>query len=172
MSGGLAVFTVRSGSMAPTLHAGDRILVVDSRRAQSHIYRGEVVVLRRVPADPMLQDSELVERVIGMPGETISSRADTIYINGRPLATPWLPNLVGVVAGPGKQPCAQRDLNIQRTHIPAGHYFVMGDCQEISYDSRYWGTVPASYIVGEVFDVFIRNGHLLTSPIPVSTLVG
>jgi len=141
-------FYVPSGSMLPTLQLGDRIVVV---KFGYTIHRGDIVVFRRPPADLGTTDSDLVKRVIGLPGETISSVGSTIYIDGRPLKEPWLPALRGA--------CVESAENITRTKIPPAHYFVMGDCRGNSADSRTWGTLPASYIVGKVFVIVWRFGH-------------
>jgi signal peptidase I len=141
-------FSIPSGSMSPTLQIGDRITV---DRLHSTIHRGDIVVFARVPADPQTQDADLVKRVIGLPGETISSVGNTVLINGVALPEPWLPPLVG--------PCAEASANIPLTTIPPAHYFVMGDCRGDSFDSRYWGTVPASSIIGKVDAVVWRGGH-------------
>ena len=125
-------FSIPSGSMSPTLQIGDRITV---DKLHSTIQRGDIVVFQRVPADTEKQDADLVKRVIGLPGETISSTGNTVLINGKALAEPWLPPLMGV--------CAETSANIPPTTVPPDHYFVMGDCRGDSFDSRYWGTVPA-----------------------------
>lgn len=153
-------FYIPSGSMTPSLLTGDRILVDKLPWVRDDIHRGDIVVFKRVPADPQTQDADLVKRVIGLPGETISAKGHTIYVDGKPLREPWLPSLRGVYAAPDhQQGCAEATYDIPVTHIPANHYFVMGDCRAISYDSRYWGTVPASYVVGKVDLVIWRNGH-------------
>jgi len=141
-------FSIPSGSMSPTLQVGDRITV---DKLHSTIHRGDIVVFERVPADPQTQDADLVKRVIGLPGETISSVGNTLLINGVALAEPWLPPLVG--------PCAEASVNIPTTTIPRDRYFVMGDCRGDSFDSRYWGTVPATSIIGKVDAVVWRGGH-------------
>ena len=141
-------FSIPSGSMSPTLQIGDRITV---DKMHSTINRGDIVVFQRVPADAQKQDADLVKRVVGLPGETISSNGNTILINGVPLAEPWLPALVG--------PCAQASANIPATTVAPDHYFVMGDCRGDSFDSRYWGTVPASSVIGKVDAIVWRNGH-------------
>ncbi len=141
-------FYVPSGSMLPTLQIGDRIVVI---KFGYTIHRGDIVVFRRPPADYDTQDADLVKRVIGLPGETISSVGATVLINGKPLAEPWLPPLVGQ--------CSELSEHIPTTVIPPDSYFVMGDCRGDSEDSRYWGTLPASLIVGKVEFIVWRDGR-------------
>jgi signal peptidase I len=140
-------YSIPSASMTPTLIPGDRILV---DKLSSTVHRGDIVVFKDPPADRGGPPT-LVKRVIGLPGETISSVGATVLINGKPLAEPWLPPLTGL--------CAEASEHIPTTKIAAGHYFMMGDCRGDSDDSRYWGTVPASYIVGKVDVIIWRNGH-------------
>ncbi|MGD0439255.1 MAG: signal peptidase I [Acidimicrobiales bacterium] len=153
VAGGLRTFVVQaffvpSGSMLPTLQIGDRIVVI---KLGYTIHRGDIIVFKRPPADTGTQDKDLVKRVIGLPGETISSKGNTVLIDGRPLAEPWLPPLRGI--------CSESAENIPRTKIPPGHYFVMGDCRGDSADSRVWGTLPGSLVVGRVFLIVWRFGH-------------
>jgi signal peptidase I len=127
------------------------VLVAAGLRTFVTIHRGDIVVFKRPPRDVGTADKDLVKRVIGLPGETISSRASTVLINGKPLGEPWLPALTGS--------CAENAENIPRTKIPPGQYFVMGDCRGNSADSRTWGTLPGSLIVGRVFVSVWRFGH-------------
>ena len=142
------VYVVPSGSMLPTLQIGDRIAV---DKLSSTIHRGDIVVFNRAPGDDDPQYPILVKRVVGLPGETISSVGDTILIDGKPLAQPWLPKLTGS--------CSQTSAGVPRTTIRAGQYFVMGDCRGNSDDSRFWGTVPAANIIGKVSAVIWRHNH-------------
>ncbi len=83
-------FYIPSGSMLPTLQIGDRIIVDKLSYHLHDVHRGDIVVFAR----PKLEDQEyadLVKRVIGLPGETISSKNGDIYINGKKLNEPWLP---------------------------------------------------------------------------------
>jgi len=143
----LQTYYVPSPSMTPTLLPGDRILV---DKLSGTIHRNDIVVFHDVPADQG-GPPVLVKRVIGLPGETISSTGSTVLIDGRPLPERWLPPLVGI--------CSEADEHIKPVKIPADHYFVMGDCRGDSGDSRYWGTVPIGNIVGKVDVVVWRNGH-------------
>ena len=139
--------------MLPTLQIGDRI-VVDQIPGLAHdIRRGDIVVFHRAPGDADTQYPILVKRVIGLPGETISSKGDTVYINGRAIAEPWL------AAMNATPTCAQPNFDIPTTHIPSGQYYVMGDCRGNSSDSRVWGTVPVGNIIGRVFLVFWQHNH-------------
>ena len=79
------MFYIPSGSMLPTLQVGDRI-VVDKLSYRLHdIRRGDVVVFRRPPLEQAAY-SDLVKRVIGLPGDTIASVGGRVYIDGKPLA--------------------------------------------------------------------------------------
>jgi len=143
----LQTYYVPSPSMTPTLLPGDRILV---DKLSGTIHRDDIVVFRNVPAD-VGGPPVLVKRVIGLPGETISSVGATVLIDGKPLPEPWLPKLVGICSEPAE--------HIKPTKIPAGHYFMMGDCRGDSGDSRYWGTVPVGNVIGKVDMVIWRSGH-------------
>jgi signal peptidase I len=140
-------YFVPTPSMTPTLMPGDRILV---DKLSSTIHRGDIVVFKNPPADTGGPPT-LVKRVIGLPGERISSVGAQVLINGKPLAETWLPALKGI--------CTESSEHIPSQIVAPGHYFVMGDCRGDSDDSRYWGTVPASYIVGKVDVIIWRHSH-------------
>jgi signal peptidase I len=147
------VFLVPSGSMLPTLQIGDR-LVVDKLFGLAHsIHEGDIIVFHRAPGDTDTQFPILVKRVIGLPGQTISSKGDTVFINGRAIAEPWLRAMNTTAT------CPQADFDIPTTHIAPGQYFVMGDCRGNSSDSRAWGTVPVGNVIGRVFLVVWRHNH-------------
>ena len=85
VAGGLRTYVVQafyvpSGSMLPTLQIGDRIVVI---KFGYTIHRGDIVVFKRPPADTGTTDADLVKRVIGLPGETISSVGNTVLIDGQ-----------------------------------------------------------------------------------------
>jgi signal peptidase I len=146
-------FYIPSGSMEPTLQIGDRILVNKLSYHLHSVERGDIVVFRR-PADencggPPVAD--LVKRVIGLPGETISLTNGTkgyVKINGKRLNESYLPSSMQgkSFAGPAGTPYSLAKPYV----IPANDYFVMGDNRPDSCDSRYWGPISRSLIVGKV----------------------
>jgi signal peptidase I len=137
-------FYVPSSSMVPTLQVGDRMLVL---KIGYTIDRGTILVFHQPPLDSSDSGHEdLVKRVIGLPGNTIWSVGNTVYIDGKPLSEPWLPK--NTVLGPP----------ILRQTIPAGDYFMMGDNRSDSLDSRDWGVLQHNLIVGEVLVVIWRHG--------------
>ena len=93
--------------------------------------------------------SDLVKRVIGLPGETISlSGNGYVLINGKRLDETWLPESQQGTTYPGP---SGSPYSLQRPYkIPANHYFMMGDNRGDSCDSRFWGPIPKSLIVGKV----------------------
>jgi signal peptidase I len=148
-------FSVPSAAMMPTLHAGDRILVVKSSRLAGAVRSGNIVVFHRPSYFPCTtgraKAADLVQRVIGVPGDTIWSVGNKIFIDGRQLRERgWYDTAFGQV---GSAP-------IHRTTISSGRYFVMGDNRSDSCDSRTFGTVPRSSIVGKVFAIVVRDRHL------------
>jgi signal peptidase I len=133
-------YLIPSASMEPTLMIGDRILVNKLSYHLHGVGRGDIVVFATPPkeaADTTITD--LVKRVIGLPGETISSgpRAE-VFINGKLIDQPWL--TAAARADPGPPITTQK--------IPKGDIFVMGDNRGSSDDSRDYGPVPESLIVG------------------------
>ena len=166
---------VPTGSMKPTILEGDRVLV-DKRAYDLKVpfttwhlaewanpQRGDIVVFYS-PKD----GTRLVKRVIGLPGDLIELRDNHLVLNGVPVeyeaigekplrdvslidqashtfATEKLPGQTHAVAGYPTVP-ARRDFAGER--VPEGHYFMMGDNRDDSYDSRYFGTVERNRILG------------------------
>lgn len=145
-------FYVPSGSMVPTLQVGDRILVDKLLFSPRSLHDGDIVVFARPPGDkPGVCDdptaADLVKRVVALPGQTIRSVGDRIYVDGRVQPEPYLAS--GTQLGKAVAP----------ERVPPGRYFVMGDNRALSCDSRYWGTIKGSTIVGRVVAVIWRHGR-------------
>jgi signal peptidase I len=135
--------------MVPTLKTHDRVIVNKLSYHLHGVHRGDVVVFKTpkgpngAPIDPTIKD--LVKRVIGLPGETVSARDGHILINGNALDEPYLP--AGVMSN-----CASFQPNcFPAGPLPKDRYFVMGDNRAFSRDSRYFGAISKDEIVGRVF---------------------
>jgi len=136
-------FYIPSPSMVPTLDVGDRIIVNKLAYHLHGVGRGDIVVFNAPPAvdpDCLTNDKVLVKRVVGLPDETISDRNGKVYIDGKALDETYLP----------KDDSATYTASFPARHIGPNSYFVMGDNRTNSCDSRVWGTVSRSEIIGKV----------------------
>jgi signal peptidase I len=176
----LITFTVQpiripSSSMEPTLLVGDFLLL--DRQAVSGdntlwmpptgIARGDIVVFHDPIDDPSVH---LVKRVIGLPGDRIRLRDNTVYVNDLPLKEPYavyrpslhdgfrddFPNLSTMDArvDPAWWIRLRNLVHDSQLTVPRGDFFVLGDNRNESADSRYWGFVPQNFIVGEPILVY------------------
>jgi signal peptidase I len=132
----------QSTSMQPTLAPGDRILAVEG---SSGIRRGDIAVLR-VPASVSGTDDLFVKRVIGLPGDHVAccNAKGQVTVNGKALAENYL--------YPGDRP-SRTTFSFT---VGKGEIWVMGDHRNISVDSRKWGPVPLSGVVGRV--ILVAHG--------------
>jgi signal peptidase I len=148
-------FFIPSSSMVPTLGVHDRILVQKAFFTWHDVHEGDIVVFSHPPLDhcPGPQGGDLVKRVIALPGQTIYSRGNSIYVNGRRLAEPYLPHYDPL------GPPIPHASPVHPFRVPAGEFYVMGDNRAISCDSRYWGPIKGTSIVGRVVLVWWHNGH-------------
>jgi signal peptidase I len=138
-------FYIPSASMQNTLLIGDRVLVNELVPGVVPLQRGDVVVFQ----DPgswlgMGQGDDLIKRVIGLPGDTVSccDAQGRLSVNGHPVDEPY------VVLEPGSDRVAGEDFEVT---VPAGRLWVMGDNRYDSADSRVHGTVPVDDVVGRAF---------------------
>lgn len=146
-------------SMEPNLSDRERVLAVKNE----DIHRGSVIVFDAYGEDPSVTKSNLfVKRVIGLPGDTVSAEGDVIKVNGKEINQDYLgaadkvattePDS-GMIGGwksltdLGNKMNWQRDKSVK---VPEGQYFVMGDNRAVSNDSRYWGYVSDSKVMGVV----------------------
>ena len=149
-------------SMDPTLADGERLIVLDHTK----INRFDIVVAKETEDG---QTKEIVKRVIGMPGDTITYNDDTLYINGKEVDEKYLDeykqaldddqlqdiyaynSLFQELAEKADAFTTDSDGNTEFTvKVPKGEYYLMGDDRIVSKDSREVGTFPKSSIVGEV----------------------
>lgn len=148
-------YRVDSSAMEPTLQAGDQAVMVPWQPLAGPVQRGDIVIFQRpvhLTCNTTIApgEQELVQRVIGMPGDTIWSRHGHIYVNGHRLAdTDWYDPRYGEV---GFTP-------IPRTKVPPASYFLLDDNRSDSCDSRSFGAIPATSIVGIVVATVVRHGY-------------
>jgi len=138
-------FYIPSASMENTLLVGDRVLVNELVPKAVGLQRGDVVVFQDPGGwlGPGMGD-DLIKRVIGLPGDTVSCcDADgRLQVNGHAVDEPY------VVLRSGSNRVSGQDFTEK---VPAGQIWVMGDNRYESADSRVHGTVPESDIVGRAF---------------------
>jgi signal peptidase I len=128
--------------MEPTLQIGDRIIVDKLAVEFGTIHTGDILVFKAPKAVATVcgdDVADLVKRVIGVPGDHLTSVGNNIYVNGKLLKQPW-----SHVATLGAKP-------ITPTYVTKNHYFMMGDNEPNSCDSRYWGLIPRSAVIGKAF---------------------
>lgn len=142
-------YYIPSGSMEPTLMVGDKVLVNKLSYDFHSVHRGDVVVFKKPANDYSPGIKDLIKRVIGLPGETISGSGGSVYINGRPLHEPWLSK-------------GTTTADFPPVHIPPGDYFMMGDNRGNSADSRVIGPVSGKLIVGRAFLIIWPIGRINT----------
>ena len=131
-------FYIPTESMYPTLKKLDRVVVNKVSYKVHDVHRGDIIVFEALPGQQSGNVKDLIKRVIGLPGETVEGRDGHVYVDGRQLEEPYLPD------GVSTDQFAPQE-------IPARTYWMMGDNRSHSYDSRYWGPLPESRIVGRAF---------------------
>jgi signal peptidase I len=153
----LQAFFIPSGSMLDTLQENDRVMVNKLSYVVGDIERGDVVVFDRNGSlhddENLLQkvarniaeaiglstpESDLIKRVVGLPGDTVEVGEDTVFVNGAPLDEPYRK---------ANSPMPE----FAQVTVPEGEIFVMGDNRRDSRDSRFFGTVPQGDVIGRAF---------------------
>ena len=139
-------YRIPSESMENTLLKGDRVLVDRISWRFTRPERGEVVVFHEPAAGTIL-----IKRIIGMPGDVVSLHGGSVYINGKRLSEPYVRTIDGTPE-PTEPFTNGLPWSLQQPYrVPAGHYFMMGDNRTDSGDSRQFGPVARSQLVGHAF---------------------
>ena len=105
--------------------------------------RGDIIVFV-YPVDPT---KDFIKRLIAVGGETVEIRDGAIYVNGKEITDPRIKHTYYYNRG-------DYGAEGQVVHVPPGYVFVMGDNSGSSYDSRYWGFVPETNIIGKADLIF------------------
>jgi signal peptidase I len=138
-------FSVPTGGMNPAVSAGDHVVMEGFTYLWRKPRRGDVVVFRTTGISGLPQDQLYIKRVVGEPGEHLRIAAGELFINGARVA---LSNSCGeiVFLSPTYHPAGI----ITEQKVPSGNFFVIGDNTTNSYDSRFWGPLPARNIIGRI----------------------
>jgi signal peptidase I len=162
-------YKIPTSSMEPTLHCAqpatgclasisDRVLACRICYELGSPKRGDIVVFR-TPAKAKLRCGEggiYVKRLIGLPGDIVrEDKHGYIWVNGTKLKEPY------VQPDRRRQDVANdRGYLGMRWDVPDGEYFFMGDNRGQSCDSRAWGTVPRSHLIGNVIAIYWPPGRI------------
>jgi signal peptidase I len=154
----IQAFKIPSGSMEDTLLIGDHLLVnkfiyglqipgIDGRFLTIREPQLGDIVVFEFPEDrdkSFWAKRDFIKRIIGLPGDTVEVRAKKVLVNGKLLVTPEAVYKDGTLLPGGRD-------NMPAVKVPPGHYFMMGDNRDRSYDSRFWGFVSNAEIKGLAF---------------------
>ncbi|RIW28667.1 signal peptidase I [Bacillus salacetis] len=97
---------------------------------------------------------DYIKRVIGLPGDEVEYKNDTLYVNGKAYEEPFLDKQKVNIDGDLTKPFKLEDTVVGQATVPEGHLFVMGDNRRNSTDSRQIGAVPIDKVVGTTNFVF------------------
>ncbi|MCK8619786.1 signal peptidase I [Apilactobacillus kunkeei] len=152
--------TVDGHSMDPNLYNGEKMLVLK----QADIKRNSVIIFDAHGEDPRASVNEYyVKRVIGLPGDTVSYKDGKLYVNNKVADQSFISKKelsIGtryIDTDNGTQIKNWSISSLSRTKwvynqnskvVPKGEYFVLGDNRSVSNDSRYWGFVKKSKVLG------------------------
>ena len=145
----LQQFYISGPSMESTMFQNNRVLVNKLSYRLHDIHRGDVVVFDRVTTDGVeVQHDDLIKRVIGVAGDSVSIAGCVVSVNGNEIEESYL----------NDYDLAQQNLE-DRCRVPEmasaivepGHLFVMGDNRPQSFDSRMFGTIEEDLVVGRAF---------------------
>jgi len=126
-------FKVYGQSMMPNVEPGDYIMINKIGYYFTTPHRGEVILFHH----PRSPKTNLIKRVIGLPGDTVVIEDDKLFINDIELEEDYVQG--------------EPDYEYLRNEIPVDHYFVLGDNRNNSSDSRNGWTVPSENIIGKAW---------------------
>lgn len=126
-------FRVYGFSMLPTIRDGDYIIVDKAAYYFSSPRRGDVIALE----SPCNNGTDLIKRIIALPGDTIKINNGTVFVNNTPLIEPYI--------------FEKPQYSLSPQQIPPDNYFVLGDNRSNSDDSHAGWTLPREEIVGKAW---------------------
>ncbi|MEY4656735.1 MAG: hypothetical protein RL073_962 [Actinomycetota bacterium] len=145
----LQQFYISGPSMESTMFQNNRVLVNKLSYRLHDIHRGDVVVFDRVTTDGIeVQHDDLIKRVIGLAGDSVSIANCVVSVNGSEVEEPYL-NEYDLAQENLEDRCRVPEMS--STIVEPGHLFVMGDNRPQSFDSRMFGTIEEDLVVGRAF---------------------
>ena len=135
-------FYVKGASMEPNFHDKEYLIIDEISYRFKAPERGDIIVFR-YPRDPQ---EYFIKRVIGLPGETVQIKDNSVYISNSEYPTGF--KLPEVYLPTGVPTVAYTEDTVK---VGDKQYFVLGDNRQASKDSRSFGVVDKSYLVGRVF---------------------
>ena len=158
----LQQFYISGPSMESTMFQNNRVLVNKISYRLHDIHRGDVVVFDRVTTDGVaVQHDDLIKRVIGLAGDTISISKCVVSVNGKAIDEPYL-NDYDLAQTNLDDRCRIPEMAV--TTVESGHLFVMGDNRPQSFDSRMFGTIDKKLVVGRAFVIIWPIGKFHPAP--------
>lgn len=147
----LQQFYISGPSMETSLYQNNRVLVNKMSYRFSGVGRGDIVVFDRVTSSGSeVVHDDLIKRVIGLENETLEIKQCVVYVNNIPLEENYLDEYSRTEEDLVAR-CRTPDMHL--VTIPDNHVFVMGDNRAESFDSRSFGPIEESKIVGRAFAI-------------------
>ncbi len=136
---------VNGQSMEPNFQSGDYLLTDKVSYRMSEPKRGDIIVFHAPATANCVKGTgcDFIKRILAVPGETVEIRSGLVFVNGQPLAEPYIPGDVRTLPGDYTD-------NGPVT-LAADEYFAVGDNRGHSSDSRAWGPIHRDDIVGRAF---------------------
>lgn len=139
-------FRVEGGSMETTVLPDQYVLIDKLTPRWAPYARGDIVVLHPPRQFPGTGDGPFIKRVIGLPGDRVEIRNGSVYVNGSALDEPYVFSQGGL-----HQPTNPSPGGLSEWLVPQGQLFVLGDHRQNSADSRVFGPVAASEVIGRAW---------------------
>lgn len=128
-------------SMQHTLEPDQMVLVDKLSPIFNDYKRGDVIVFQPPKGFEDAQKDPFIKRLIGLPGDLVEIHDDSVYVNGVKLAEPYVFDHQATTPRTGDS----------SWRVPDGQFFVMGDHRAESEDSRLFGTIEKSTVIGRAF---------------------
>jgi len=154
----LQQYYISGPSMETTMFQNNRVLVNKLSYRLHDVHRGDVIVFDRVTTDGVeVQHDDLIKRVIGVAGDSVSIKDCVVFVNQKPVDEPYLDALDTSQLNLDDR-C--RVPNLEEIVVEPNHLFVMGDNRPQSFDSRMFGTIDKELVAGRAFVIIWPLGAL------------